>query len=112
MTKEQFTELITKLNDSKTRQTFWFGEYGLDFEGNEDFNNIFKNSDFEDVATVNPDKHRHYELGTVVYKIENFYLGIEMVVDTFSESTEISDCYHCYRFMEMKPAWTMTYVEA
>lgn len=112
MTHENFIQIIECLNNFQTMQKSSDYEFELDFEGNSDFELLTQDSDLKYLRVVELDKHRHYELGTKVYKVGDYYLGIEMIVDILSEGTEEQDCGHTYKFHEMKPVKTITYIKA
>jgi len=103
MNNEEFNDLLTSLEDIE-QKNHW----------TEDIPSEIWEKHFKDNYTVlkrglDVDKHRWYETSTTVIKIYDRILGINFISDTFSEGTEISDCYSKISFFEMEEVKTITY---
>lgn len=97
------TELIEKLNNEKIHQTSWWDEQ-------EELESFL--GDWQEMrGRLDVDKHRWYELCTLVFKHkeQDLYIGMTSICDVFSEQMSYRDCYHHYKFFEMKPVQTITY---
>ena len=63
----------------------------------------------EEVAQVNTDKHRWYELCDTVLRIEDKLIGVQHICDVYSENMLVSDCFHHLVFFEMEEIITKSY---
>ena len=54
--------------------------------------------------------YKWYETTTVVYKIQDHYIGIEYISNIYSENCDVSDIDFTLSFIEMKQEVTTTYV--
>lgn len=66
---------------------------------------------FDIKATINPDKHRWYEVTTNVVKCDDGFVGIRGVTKMFSEVIVWSDCNYLCEAFEMVEKQTITYVK-
>lgn len=102
----KFDELMDELHDADMRQT------AIDWSENipEDIWNKYFEGNYEEVEDgLFVEKYRWYETSTVVIKIFDRYLGIDLVTDLFSEQMCVTDCYVDMSFGEMKQVNTVTY---
>ncbi|HMT02307.1 MAG TPA: hypothetical protein PKD00_03205 [Burkholderiales bacterium] len=98
-------ELVDYLNGLKIKQTSSWDEDIPEDVWNEYFEDKLKVVE----SDLYVEKHRWYETSVEIIKINDGFIGIESVTDTFSEQQEIRDCYHTLEFFEMEPVQTITY---
>jgi len=83
MTKQEFDAIINEINETKC----------LSFYEVEDKCNLFHKAKPKCIVDgLDVDKHRWYEISTSVYKIGDWFLGINGVSDVFSEQASIAGC--------------------
>ena len=108
MTREQFNEIIDRLQDEEVYTV----------EGKSDvLDELFINHETDVVASeLNVDKHRHYELSTDVYRINgnthlesDMYLGVRWVSQMYSEMSDHYGIGIHAKFFEMEREEVMTY---
>ena len=98
-------EIIERINKMKLIQDTWWKEQ--EFPDKEIDLILYKSP----AVAVNIDAypHRWYETSVTVYKLDDGYLGIRFVTNTYSESMGISDCGHIIKAFEMEEVPTITY---
>jgi hypothetical protein len=105
MPDPKFYEMLEKLQSLNLKQT-----YSWEDDIPEEVYYTYL-SDHKYVASnLDVDKHRWYEFSTQVIEVHGGYLGINCVSNVFSEDMGISDVGAEYKFMEMEPIVTTTYV--
>jgi tRNA uridine 5-carbamoylmethylation protein Kti12 len=55
------------------------------------------------------DKHRWYETGVSVWKLNEGFLGVRSVTNIYSESSSVEDMFWNLIFFEMEEIQTITY---
>ena len=100
-------ELIEYLNSLKILQTSCWDENIPEDIYDEYFTDKFESIEFG----LDVEKHRWYEITTEVLKMNNNFIGVRSVTDTFSESSTIEDMYHKLEFFEMEQILVTSYKE-
>ena len=99
-------ELIDYLNSLKIHQTSsWDENIPEEF-----WDKYFKGSWKQVASKLDVDKHRWYETSITVIKINDGFIGIRSVTDTFSDSMGIRDCDYILKFYEMEEVLKPTYI--
>jgi len=99
-------ELVKKLNDLQIHQTT--GDWAESLPDNI-WEDNFEGQYSEVEEGLDVDTHRWYETSVTVVKINDGFIGINYITNTFSESTYIEDCYHHLVFSEMKEITVTSY---
>ena len=98
-------ELVEYLNNLKIAQTSSWDENIPEDVWNEYFKNKYESVE----VGLDVDKHRWYELSTEVLSINDGFIGVHSVTDTFSEQSSIEDMYHHLEFFEMEEIKVTSY---
>lgn len=98
-------ELIDKLNNLKILQK------SIDWREDVPDDIWFKYLEEAEYLDLEPDidKHRHYELSTDIFKINDKYLGVRRISMLYSEMSDCEDIHHTLEFFEVKQIKTITY---
>ena len=98
-------ELVEYLNSLKILQTSCWDENIPEDTYDDYFTDKFESIEFG----LDVEKHRWYEITTEVLKMNNGFIGVRSVTDTFSESSTIEDMYHKLEFFEMEQILVTSY---
>lgn len=100
MEREQFEKIIQEINDGKIEALHKVEEEC----------DSFYNAKPQIVEKgLNIDKHRWYEISTIVYKIGDWFLGVRGVSQLYSESSSWSDIGVKTEAFEMEEVYRVTY---
>lgn len=106
--RQQFEELLKKLQESDIKQTEWAYEWIYNLP--EDIQELFKQGNYKVVETeIDVCVHRWYETSITVVEVLGSLLGIRLVSKSYSETQELEDIYHFLKFYEMKEYTTISY---
>jgi hypothetical protein len=97
-------KIIEELNNLNIIQT------SIDFEENipeEIYEKYFSSNPLKQELDI--DKHRWYETGVSVWKLNEGFLGVRSVTNIYSESSSVEDMFWNLIFFEMEEIQTITY---
>jgi len=101
---EKFDELLKELKARDIIQTSICWEENIP----EDLWNKYFNGYEETTEDLNIDKHRWYKTSTTVAKVDNRFLGINLITNMYNESSDIS---REIEFFEMEEIQSVTYIK-
>ena len=102
MNREKFEKLIEEINKAELPSLYHLEDCEFWWEGDNEVGNLLEEG-------LNVDKHRWYETSTSVYRVGDFFLGVNGPSQMYSESSSWDDLQHEVIAFEMEKVLIVSY---